>query len=76
MDEELWNRATSFSKSLDAECGLIQIARPKFTEGDEVVHDHFGCGVIRNIYDNGEYCEVEFWETGIRSLKTEKLRRQ
>ena len=76
MDEELWNRAATFSRSLDAECGLIQIERPDFTEGDEVVHDHFGCGVIRNIYDNGEYCEVEFWETGIRSLKTEKLRRQ
>ena len=75
MDEELWNRAVSFSRSLDAECGLIQIERPDFTEGDEVVHEHFGCGIIRNIYDNGEYCEVEFWDTGIRSLKTDKLSR-
>ena len=76
MDEELWNRAASFSRSLDAECGLILIERPEFTEGDEVIHEHFGSGIIRNIYDDGEYCEVEFWGAGLRSLKTEKLKRQ
>ena len=76
MDEEIWNRAATFSKSLDAECGLIQIERPDFAVGDEVVHDHFGSGIIRNVYDDGEYCEVEFWEAGLRSLKAEKLKRQ
>jgi hypothetical protein len=44
-------------------------------EGDEVMHDHFGNGIIRNIYDGGEYCEVEFFESGTRSLKTEKLKK-
>lgn len=76
MDEDLWNRAASFSRSMDAECGLAVLPERKgFTEGDEVVHDHFGAGIIKNVYDGGDYCEVEFWESGIRMLKTEKLRR-
>jgi DNA helicase-2/ATP-dependent DNA helicase PcrA len=76
MDEDLWNRAAIFSRAMDAECGLAFIApRNEFLEGDEVIHDHFGNGIIRNIYDDGEYCEVEFWESGLRSLKTEKLRK-
>lgn len=73
MDEALWNRAAVFSKSMDAECGLIVFEKQGFCEGDEVVHEHFGTGIIRNIYDGGEYCEVEFWESGLRSLKAEKL---
>ena len=76
MDEELWNRAAVFSRSMDAECGLSFVERKGFTEGDEVFHEHFGNGIIRNIYDGGEYCEVEFWESGIRCLKTEKLSRE
>lgn len=73
MDEDLWNRAAVFSKSMDAECGLVVFEKKGFCEGDEVVHKHFGTGIIRNIYDGGEYCEVEFWESGLRSLKAEKL---
>ena len=73
MDEDLWNRAAVFSKSMDAECGLVVFEKKGFCEGDEVVHEHFGTGIIRNIYDGGEYCEVEFWESGLRSLKAEKL---
>ena len=76
MDEELWNQAAAFSRSMDAECGLTVIpARQGFAEGDEVVHDHFGVGIIKNVYDGGDYCEVEFWESGTRMLKAEKLRR-
>lgn len=76
MDEELWNRAAAFSRSMDAECGLIALpARQGFAEGDEVVHDHFGSGIIKNVYDGGDYCEVEFWGSGTRMLKAEKLRR-
>lgn len=73
MDEDLWNRAAVFSRCMDAECGLVTIERKGFTEGDEVSHEHFGNGIIRNIYDGGEYCEVEFWESGVRSLKASKL---
>ena len=73
MDEDLWNRAAVFSKSMDAECGLVVFDKKGFCEGDEVVHEHFGSGIIRNIYDGGEYCEIEFWESGLRSLKAEKL---
>ena len=74
MDEDLWNRAAIFSRSMDTECGLTLIPqRSGLMEGDEVMHEHFGCGIIRNIYDSGEYCEVEFLDTGLRSLKTEKL---
>ena len=76
MDEELWSRAAAFSRSMDAECGLVILPERKgFSEGDEVLHDHFGSGIIRNVYDGGDYCEVEFWESGIRMLKAEKLRR-
>ena len=76
MDEELWNRAANFSRSMDLECGLAAMpARTGFAEGDEVVHDHFGCGIIKNVYDGGDYCEVEFWESGTRMLKAEKLKR-
>ena len=75
MDEDLWNRAAVFSHSMDAECGLAVIERNGFTEGDEVIHEHFGNGIIRNIYDGGEYCEVEFFESGIRSLKADKLKK-
>ena len=76
MDEALWNRAALFSKSMDIECGLtLPTERCGFLEGDEVMHEHFGNGIIRNIYDSGEYCEVEFRESGLRSLKTEKLRK-
>jgi DNA helicase-2/ATP-dependent DNA helicase PcrA len=73
MDEALWNRAALFSRSMDAECGLIMPQRCGLVEGDEVMHDHFGSGIVRNIYDSGEYCEVEFLDAGLRSLKTEKL---
>ena len=75
MDEDLWNRAAMFSRSMDAECGLSFRQKPGFTEGDEVIHDHFGLGTIRNIYDAGEYCEVDFRTSGLRSLKSEKLRK-
>ena len=76
IDEDLWNRAAVFSRSLDAECGLVVMsARCGFLEGDEVTHEHFGNGIIRNIYDGGDYCEVDFWESGIRSLKAEKLKK-
>ena len=73
MDEDIWNRAAVFSRSMDAECGLVTFERKGFCEGDEVTHEHFGGGIIRNIYDSGEYCEVEFWESGLRSLKADKL---
>lgn len=75
MDEDLWNRAAVFSRSMDAECGLAVIERNGFTEGDEVIHEHFGNGIIRNIYDGGEYCEVEFFGSGTRSLKADKLKK-
>ena len=76
MDESLWNRASSFSRSMDAECGLTQTVRATdLAEGDQVLHSHFGSGVIRSIYDDGDYCEVDFFESGLRSLKTEKLTR-
>lgn len=42
-------------------------------EGDEVMHEHFGCGIVRNIYDSGEYCEVDFLDAGLRSVKTGKI---
>ena len=73
MDEDIWNRAAVFSRSMDAECGLVTFERKGFCEGDVVTHEHFGGGIIRNIYDGGEYCEVEFWESGLRSLKADKL---
>ena len=76
IDEDLWNRAAVFSRSLDAECGLVVMSeRCGFLEGDEVIHEHFGNGIIRNIYDGGDYCEVDFWESGLRSLKAEKLKK-
>ena len=75
IDEDLWNRAAMFSRSMDAECGLSFRQKQGFTEGDEVMHDHFGLGTIRNIYDGGEYCEVDFQTSGLRSLKSEKLRK-
>ena len=75
MDEDLWNRASIFSRTIDAECGLTIIERAEFVEGDEVTHEHFGNGIIRNIYDGGQYCEVDFWESGLRSLKIDKLKR-
>jgi DNA helicase-2/ATP-dependent DNA helicase PcrA len=74
MDEDLWNRAAIFSRSMDTECGLTLIPqRSGLMEGDKVMHEHFGCGIVRNIYDSGEYCEVDFLDAGLRSLKTEKL---
>ena len=76
MDEDLWNRAAMFSRSMDAECGLSFRQKQGFTEGDEVMHDHFGLGTIRNIYDGGEYCEVDFRTSGLRCLKSEKLRKE
>ena len=42
IDEDLWNRAAIFSRSLDAECGLaVMSERCGFLEGDSVMHDHF-----------------------------------
>lgn len=74
MDESIWNRACNFSRSMDMECGLTTLAeRKRFSEGDKVKHNHFGSGVIRNVYDNGEYCEVEFESAGLRSVKADKL---
>ena len=75
MDEGLWNRACSFSKTMDAECGLLSSStpRPGLTEGDEVMHKIFGSGIVRSVYDGGDYCEVEFFDSGLRSLKSDKL---
>lgn len=75
MDEGLWNRACSFSKTMDAECGLLSPSapRPGLTEGDEVMHKIFGSGIVRSVYDGGDYCEVEFFDSGLRSLKSDKL---
>ena len=76
MDESLWNRASTFSRSMDLECGLVALPpKASFSEGDEVGHHVFGNGIIRRIYDDGEYCEVEFFEKGVRSLKADKLYR-
>ena len=75
MDEGLWNRACSFSKTMDAECGLLSPSapRPGLSEGDEVMHKIFGSGIVRSVYDDGDYCEVEFFDSGLRSLKSDKL---
>ena len=75
MDEGLWNRACSFSKTMDAECGLLAPStnRPGLMEGDEVTHKIFGSGIVRSVYDGGDYCEVEFFDSGLRSLKSDKL---
>ena len=75
MDKDIWNRAAIFSRSMDSECGLTSIERKRFSEGDAVTHAHFGKGIIRNIYDGGEYCEVDFAEYGVRSLKADRLGR-
>ena len=75
MDESLWDRAAVFSRSMDTECGIEVVERKRFVEGDEVVHDHFGSGIIMNIYDGGEYCEVNFFDSGTRSLKMDKLKK-
>ena len=58
---------------VNAECAIIE--RKGFTEGDEVIHEHFGNGIIRNIYDGGAYCEVEFFDSGNRSLRADKLKK-
>jgi hypothetical protein len=61
---------------MDAECGLtIKVERKGLVEGDQVEHAHFGAGIIRNVYDDGDYCEVEFFESGLRSLKSDKLQK-
>jgi hypothetical protein len=60
---------------MDTECGIEVVERKRFVEGDEVVHDHFGSGIIMNIYDGGEYCEVNFFDSGTRSLKMDKLKK-
>lgn len=82
MDESLWDKACSFSRSMDAECGLaLQPHKDGLAEGDSVMHKIFGKGIVRSVYDNGDYCEVEFLGTGLpgqggkglRSLKADKL---
>ena len=30
---------------------------------------------INRLIDGGDYCEVDFWESGLRSLKAEKLKK-
>lgn len=35
----------------------------------------FGEGTIRSVYDDGNYCEVEFSNGGTRSLKAERLKK-
>lgn len=73
MDDALWRRAAMFSRSMDSECGLSFMDKARFEIGDNVEHTHFGEGVIRNVYDGGEYCEVDFKRIGLRSLKSDKL---
>lgn len=75
MDESLWNKACSFSRSMDSECGLAIVEKTEFVEGDKVRHIIFGEGIVRNVYDDGDYCEVEFSKGGTRSLKAGKLKK-
>ena len=75
MDESIWNQACSFSRSLDTECGLVTVERIGLAEGDKVSHAIFGEGTIRSVYDDGNYCEVEFSKGGTRSLKAERLKK-
>jgi hypothetical protein len=37
------------------------------------MHKIFGSGIVRSVYDGGDYCEVEFFDSGLRSLKSDKL---
>lgn len=73
MDESIWDRASSFSRSMDSECGLAPTRKEGLAEGDAVMHKIFGSGTVRYVYDDGDYCEVIFSNGTTRSLKADKL---
>ena len=38
-----------------------------------VIHDHFGEGVVTKMYNDDQYCEVDFQQIGVRFVSRNKL---
>lgn len=74
ISEDVWKNADSFRKVIDSEvnsrCG---VGSENIVVGSAVVHNHFGEGVVAVVYNDGEYCEVDFDQIGRRFVKKEKL---
>ena len=74
VTDELWKRADAFKSQLDLEVNAaVGAGYEDITTGSEVVHGHFGEGVVKAMYDDDQFCEVEFKGSGMRYLRRDKL---
>lgn len=73
ISDEIWAQADAFKNRLDLEIQPKKEISNEWGPGAEVVHALFGEGVIKEIYDDGMFCEVEFGESGPRCIRVDKL---
>ena len=74
ISDEIWGEAESIKKQIDFEIGSVPCAdADEITEGATVVHGHFGEGVVAKLYDDDQYCLVDFHLIGSRNVKKDKL---
>ena len=74
IDEDIWRNADAFKRALDIEINTkAGVGSDKIDVGAIVIHDHFGEGVVTKMYNDGQYCEVDFQQIGIRFVMRNKL---
>lgn len=73
ISDEIWAQADAFKNRLDLETLPKKEISNEWEPGTEVVHAHFGEGIVKEIYDDGMFCEVEFGESGLRCIRVDKL---
>ena len=74
ISDEIWENADSFKNNLDVEINAkTGVGYSLIDIGSEVYHDHFGEGVVTELYNDGQFCEVDFQQIGKRFIKKDKL---
>ena len=74
IDEDVWRNAEAFRHSLDIEINTkTGVGSDKINVGAMVIHDHFGEGVVTKMYNDDQYCEVDFQQIGVRFVSRNKL---
>lgn len=74
VTDELWAHADAFKNQLDLEVNAtVGHGYEEIEEGSKVSHAHFGKGTVTSMYDDGQFCEVDFEGTGMRFIRKDKL---
>ncbi len=73
ITDEIWAQADAFKGVLDLDLEDKSYTLEERKPGTEVVHAIFGDGVVKELNDDGVFCEVEFASGGTRFIRLDKL---